>query len=121
MTNEEVICQFMEPKLSNHLANGTVPSPKGWWMGLSRFDPAVSPKIQKWWAPIFGNCDKRVWLGLLWEVEERLRIEYKKDALDLWWLYWERMEHIGFAWHASAEQKIKALASVLGPIVKEAV
>lgn len=114
MTNTEILCTFMEP---NAPENGGVPnvdflkkfSPFGWWRysGLSC----------NWKQPILDNCDQRLLLGLLWEIEERLTDEQWEDyrkTFDPGLVRWFK-DYM----HATPEQKIQALAAVLGPLVEQ--
>lgn len=111
LTDEEVICAFMEPKPPD----GAYPralSDAGWWK------VAWSNALQKsQWLP---NNDKAASLDALWEVEERLTEEQWgqyciRAQVDLYDPAWGN--HPGGMdrpiIHATAEQKIRALAAVL--------
>jgi hypothetical protein len=109
MTDVEVICAWMEPDAPE---NGGTPnvdnlkkySPKGWWRYWSL--------SCNWKRPILISCERLLLLGFLHEVEEKL-------SEDQWEAYAYRMmdpagiQHTRFLLHATAEQKIKALAEVL--------
>lgn len=88
MTDAEVICTFMEPK--------------------------PDPEELRLWLP--GSLT----LDALWEVEERLTAEqfaaYIERLEDGWDINGLARDY-GLV-HARAEQKIKALAAVLRPIVE---
>ncbi len=111
MTAAAVICTWMEPKSDEPTRSGEH-SPQGWWR-----------------ARLSMSCKYLVWvpadltLDALWEVEDRLT----EDQLD----------NYGYALvdvvsesngrysdvlliHATAEQKTKALAAGLRPIVEKA-
>jgi hypothetical protein len=108
MTNAEALCDFMEsgptkgpfdfrPWRSN--------SPMGWWKAYPDSSECPAPNE---WVPV------KLTLGRLHEVEARLTEEQ-------WWLYESELSRVarhlnstalGFI-HASAEQKIAALATVL--------
>lgn len=114
MTDEEVICGFMEPKPDQipedaedlELCGSRPTTALGFWVCISPYDVASR------WIP------RRLTLDALWEVEERLsgaqRFNYLK-ALKLV----DRPGEIprtlpeGFFWHAHRAQKIKALSTVL--------
>jgi hypothetical protein len=118
MTDQEVVCAWMETRPKD----GTHPqdvSEIGWWKAVYTLQPQ-----QRWrW---FADGDKTDSLDALWEVEERLTDQQ-------WGEYWKAAaetlkpddkvrlafgEHFRYWSHLDAEQKIKALASVLRPIVE---
>ena len=106
MTDEEVICTWMQPKPLVSIgalcaAGGSAAVPK-WW------EPHW--ELAGEWQPISLSLD------LLWEVEERL-VQMKNAR----WVQVELQEqHIFWIWHATAEQRIQALAVVLRPLVEAA-
>ena len=90
MTDEEVICAFMEPEA----------------------DLRIDSDFE-WWGQIWSNGVRSVFprtltLDALWEVEERLTT---LQAVNYAGLLLDGQE--GWTWHATAAQKIKALATVL--------
>lgn len=104
MSNEELICTFMEP-------NPPAPeqayqqSPIGWW--VCRFS-VMGQRL------IWLTGDKVYSLDGLHEVEAKLSAEQQGRYLDV--LVPDAMAKVGWIWrsvHASAEQKIQALAEVL--------
>jgi hypothetical protein len=112
MTDEEVICEFMEPDAPK---DGRTPprnefqlnkfSPKGWWR--------YSMVSCLWKQPILIKCSPRERLGYLWEVEERL-LELRKMR----WVQVELVEmDLTWIWHASAAHRIRAVAAVIRSIV----
>lgn len=118
MTDQEVICAWMEPKppLPNYWSGG-YPSPKGWWYNV----PISGGRMD--WIPWRNGRPMACDLNALWEVEERLT--------DMRWLLYytelaEATKSLGLPheeWrcaHATPEQKIKALAAVLRPLVETA-
>jgi hypothetical protein len=109
MSDEEIICQFMEPR----------PKPRGlsvtatWWTtrtlltGTGPGGHFGSYQV----APLIEICPAGQRLGMLYEVEERLTGEQ-------WCWYEAQLRRITGGTprqiiHASAAQKIKALAAVL--------
>lgn len=71
----------------------------------------------KWWTWNHGPHPANLTLNTLWEVEERL-IQEKHDSSAIREAFAEYAWTI--SWHATPEQKIKALAAVLEPLVKTA-
>lgn len=94
MTDEEVICGWME-KRPSYESGGTGHSARHWWLS--------NPHHDNWWPT-------ELTLDRLREVEERLT----DSQWELYFLAWPG-RFLGFRGfvHASAEQKIKALAEVL--------
>jgi hypothetical protein len=89
VTDEEMICNFMEPKPEGRPSS--YGSGEVWW---------------RWGWRYIGWLPRPLTLDALWEVEARLTDEqcsrYTRELVMLPWL-----------WHATAAQKIKALAAVL--------
>jgi len=120
MTDEEIICKFMELRPQKfHRSNL---SSQVWWFLKATGDIRGGPRYV--WAPIFGFIPQREHLGRLHEVEERLtaaqRWEYTLKLGNRQPAPGETPElmifHGSDLWqyiHASAEQKIRALAAVL--------
>lgn len=116
LTDEEVICEFMEAKPEAFLATGSQahPSVGGWWRSDFRFTSPSPNDGEYYWKP------RKLTLDALHEVEARLTDEHWKEycwrfqrgGMCSWW------ENQRDFLHASAEQKIKALASILRPIVE---
>ena len=99
LTDQEIICTWMEPK----------PEPP---MRL----PTEAESQSQWWKRVYNSLD-RGWepytltLDALWEVEERLTaLEWGEYLLNLPYIKREVV-------HATPAQKIKALAAVLRPLV----
>lgn len=111
MTDEEIICNWMEPKpVSNKICEDAWASvmaatlggslypatPKGWWVWVCVYQHDDKPELMP----------RPIGLDRLWEAEERLTpaqcSHYTRELGMLPWL-----------WHATAEQKIKALAVVI--------
>jgi hypothetical protein len=101
MTDQELICAWMEPR--------PIPSKNGW-------------RSSPWWKrKLRGARDyahpRELDLDALWEVEERLTNEQ-------WEKYLHEFARTQGYWplrtllHATPEQKIRALAQVLRPIVE---
>lgn len=110
MTDVEVICNWMEPKLVNDkfseeawesvmaatLDGNPLPAtPKGWWGWVCVYEHGDKPELR----PACLSLDR------LWKAEERLspgqRLNYSQKLISMW------------PWHATAEQKIKVLAAVI--------
>jgi hypothetical protein len=123
MTDQEVICAWMEPKPDKGpfdfrpWSDGT---PGGWWEAVpeARFCSPVNE-----WLP------RTLTLDALWEVEERLVSEALEFESEKSSEQFCRMRLHDYQrqlikttnwqqWHATAEQKIKVLAQVLRPIVE---
>jgi hypothetical protein len=97
MTDAEVICEFMEPKPTTPQPVGLYDeSPGGWW--------TLHPDG---WVP---NCDS---LDRLREVEARLTEEQWLRYVDALIDHMPEFPRKGEIIHASAEQKIAALAAVI--------
>jgi hypothetical protein len=104
MTDTGIICAFMEPR-PDHLQQGTCTT-NGWWV-----------------RRIGGECEAAsLTLDALHEVEEKLTDEqwdayyHQFGAYGREGLTWTAPDRLyKWALHASAEQKIKALAAVLRP------
>ena len=88
LSDKEVICEFMKPG------------------GNTAAEQAAF-----WWCHISGGrrMTKALTLDALWEVEERLI----RDFNTAWCVYRANLETITCAIHATAAQKIKALATIL--------
>lgn len=111
-TDAEVICEFMEPKIE--WLHDSARSAEGWWVRSvsnvigCRYIGPKRPAINVW--------TERVKLGAMHEVEARLvalGFRHKIDnalSMEVW-----RDQVEASTWHASAEQKIRAL----GPICRE--
>jgi hypothetical protein len=114
MTDQEVICTWMEPK-PTAAASSTV-SAGAWWnryAGVQRSGPAwVLTPFSGPWEP----CP--LTLDALWEVEERLTPEQQGQYTTALLAIIAVPFRCGWTWHATPEQKIKALASVLRPLVE---
>lgn len=114
MTNEEILCTFMEPKpttLPRDWAESVVAWPD-WW-----------EEEDGEWQPVFNFCQEFEKLGLLWEIEEQLTEQHRWEYFDALLV---SLNHARFScgpdmWpliHATSEQKIDALSIVLGPLVQ---
>lgn len=118
MTDEEVICEWMEPDAPK---DGRTPprnefqlnkfSPNGWWR--------YSMLACLWKQPILHTCPPVECLGRLWEVEERLiGLGYRTHIAErLSFEVW-RDAVSAATWHATPAQRIRALAVVLRPLVE---
>lgn len=96
MTDKEFICQFMETKPDPNTHGGTCRSPKGWWFWYGKWETT------------------KLTLDALWEVEERLTDEqWQEYDAELGGSTTSVLSPNFGMIHATAEQKIKALASVL--------
>ena len=99
---EAIICNFMEPMPEHRPYSWQSPikwgnwSPRGWWRSER------GPEVHGHWAP------RNFTLDALWEVEERL---IEQGAADTYRAQLVRED--AYFWHATAAQKIKALAEVL--------
>ncbi len=118
MTDAEVICTWMEPTPEPHLA-GSGRSKGGWWArGANAGRDAFGP-----WIPAFEAWNSRHRLGALWEVEERLDYGqcgvYERQVLCASGWATNAIESGWALLHATPEQKIKAIAAVLRPIVEK--
>jgi hypothetical protein len=104
VSNEEIICTWMEPKptMSEAMA-------EGWAF--------------RWWGRDRKPC-RQLDLDALREVQERLTDEqwadYEDGILNQWSATADRYREstAKFCLHATPEQKIAALGSVLRPIVE---
>ncbi len=105
LTDEEVICGWMEPKPEPHTHGGTFRSGKGWWYWTGAT-----------WQPNVLTLD------VLWGVEERLTeeqweryyhqfVRYDNPVDPVRWSVTDRKYR--WALHATSQQKVKALAEVL--------
>lgn len=100
LTDAEVICAWMEPKPKDGTHPGNV-SEVGWWKAVY-----VARPVPHWrWFP---NDDKTDSLDALWKVEERLD---PRQAQEYYCSLWD--DRTTYGAHATAEQKLKALAAVL--------
>jgi hypothetical protein len=76
----------------------------------------------KWYAGtrhgdgVLRHLPRDLTLDALWEVEERLLQEFWHQGLAH--KYQNAMPADHYSWHATPEQKIKALAAVLRPLVE---
>lgn len=106
MTDQEIICTWMEPKPTSSADAATGHK---WWVWLS------GPNA------VLFVCDPTLMLGLLWEVEERLIELGYRDHIDnaISFEVW-RDAVSASTWHATPEQKVKAIAVVLRPLVEHA-
>lgn len=113
-TDAEVACGFMEPdapKDGTNQAGGELKrfSPKGWW----RYS-MVSCLLKQ---PILDMCAEVEKLGRLYLVEAKLSNEqwdrYDNALGALWTVRLKNMPARRFLIHASAEEKLTALAAVL--------
>lgn len=113
LTDAEIICMWMEPKPQGEAPlsltfRGDLDSPGRFWVAF---------EYSTTWQP------RPLTLDALWEVEERLT-----DVELGWYGYFSKLYEVTHAesrlnsdiriCHATPEQKIKALASVLRPIVE---
>ena len=105
MSDEEVICGFMEPKPEHNPSEYVLGEIyRTWWVR----------SIGNTWRPLLDDefCSQFEKLGRLHEVEARLTEEqwcaYQCAAISAKW-----GDVFGLICHASAGQKIRALASVL--------
>lgn len=98
-TNAEVIASFMEPIPKTEDYNTDDFSPDGWWEAVFQTEYCVG------WTP----C--RLTLNECREVEARLTDEQWRDYLNAFPDDW--IGYTQFWVHASAEQKIVALATML--------
>jgi hypothetical protein len=98
-----LICDWMEPYPTNapeYWANNHEPAIGGWWVAIK-----LNAGINAWIA-------RPLTLAALWDVEARLTEEQ-------WTRYATLMmdpagvKHTRFLLHATAEQKVKALATVI--------
>ncbi len=116
MTDAEVICQWMEPKPPDQLTGQSGISEGGWW---KRRWSVRGQQFKHW-----PNDDKTDSLDTLREVEAKLTdAQAAKYNSRLDWVMREPNlidrddHHLTIAetsiWHATAEQKIAALAAVL--------
>ncbi len=98
MTDQEVICNWMEPKPTGSWIRDVQPK---WWY-FSTYEPPTGWHV------------KSLTLDALWEVEERLK-QKPRGGRGLYWDYRSLLIEVtdGEAWHASAAQRIKALAEIL--------
>jgi len=95
MTDEEVICTWMEPKPDGRAKRG---ASKGlWWIRVRGVR----------WFPSVLTLDR------LWEVEDRLIHQGRADEYR-----YSLVHRDAYFFHATAAQKIKALAAVLRPEVE---
>jgi hypothetical protein len=113
LSDQEVICAWMERRPKDGDSPQTV-SESGWWAAIwSVFN-------QRWqWHPDNRRTES---LDALWEVEERLTGAQSWPYSDLLCrAVWEAAgSEVTFAViHATPEQKIRALAQVLRPIVEQ--
>ena len=101
MTDAEVICNFMEPEGANYR--------RKWWQailkdGRLRVDNPVEPVT--------------LTLDRLHEVEARLTVKQRMDYAEEFGCFCGF--HVFNGLHATADQKIKALATILRSAAKEA-
>jgi hypothetical protein len=101
MSDREVIATWMEPK--PQLTTRQRVSFGGWWLSLPDHRG-----IRRWHQPRDWG---REWLQALHEVEERMTQHQRGLYVDT--LSGDRCRDLWLILHASAEQKIAALASVL--------
>lgn len=107
MTDEEVICGFMEPR-------PVCPPRRRWFESKS--------SLAGWWELIrdSNRCQPRpLTLDALYEVESQLTDEQQWDYCEA--VRKQADTRQAGTWHylhATAEQKIKALAAVLRPLVE---
>lgn len=110
MSDEEVICSFMEPRptdppenaLEMQICGSPVLSKGGFWVWICCYEDGDVPKA----IPISLTLDA------LHEVEARLTKEQWEQYASLM-MDPAGIQHTRFLLHASGEQKIKALAAVL--------
>jgi hypothetical protein len=111
VTDQEVICAWMEPEPI--AAAASTVSAGGWWKryaGVQRSGPAwVLTPFSGPWLP------RALTLDTLWEVEERLDAYQKGQYTTALLAIIAVPFRCGWTWHATPEQKIKALAAVLRP------
>jgi hypothetical protein len=102
LSDQEVICAFMEPRPEPNTHGGTHRSARGWWFWSGTWEP------------------RTLTLDALWEVEEKLKQRPRGQRA----AYYEHQGLLseatdGESWHATPAQKIAALASVLRPLVEQ--
>jgi len=120
VTDEEILCEFMEsrpepPKLGQYLPAKLSPV-KFWYWKVSLLDDG---KIAGAWHPVLAVQPGIIYLGYLHLIEERLT-DGQWQSYYLWLRDgWEGKEHPRRLLHATAQQKIKALAQVLRPEVEK--
>lgn len=96
LSDAEVICGFMEPRLDPGWRNMPVPLPQ-WWYWENEIGPGFAE-----WHP------RMLTLDALRLVEEKLYTELYGDRVD------QKYRSINCQlWHLTAEQKIAALAEVI--------
>jgi len=107
VTNTEVLSQYMEPRPENPPTCWWQVSSSRWWVGLHAPNDAFR------WASILDASPYIEKLGWMHLIEERLTKEQQRRYIDL--LYANRFWSLA---HATADQKIEALASVLSKEVE---
>lgn len=115
MTDAEVICTWMEPRSADAQFRSDIECDQtGWW----RHKWSVPNQCYRAWP----NGDKTDSLDALWEVEAKLIGLGYRDHLDnaISLEVWRDAVDDASTWHATAEQKIKALAAVLRGALKVA-
>jgi hypothetical protein len=104
LTDQEIIAGFMEPMPANTERGERGISECGWW---ERRFSVPNQRFRHW-----PNSDKTDSLDALHEVEARLTDEQWTKYADLM-MDPSGLKHTRFLLHATAEQKIRALAQVL--------
>jgi hypothetical protein len=108
LTDEEVICTFMDERPSDGSGSVVTTPDSPWWS----YSYEIKGGLFHWtWHP--GTLT----LERLWQVEERLSLDQAKQ--------YDRLLNASpdypiLVWHCTPKQKITALAAVLRPIVERA-
>lgn len=117
LTDAEIICQWMEPRPAKgpyDFRPWANVSPGGWWKtSPSRVGPPLVQFDKNEWV------SRDLTLDVLWHVEARLiLLGYRAQIGDaLRWEVWRNAVSAS-VWHATPEQRVKALAVILRPIVE---
>ncbi len=111
MADMEVISRFMEPDIAP--LHDSAVSVGGWWV---RQKANVAGCVYEGpWQSAIPAWSERVKLGAMHEVEARLSEDQRECYIgELWMLFPEKSGEADWLYvHASAEQKIRALAVVI--------
>jgi hypothetical protein len=116
VTDQEVICEWMEPKPTER--PGVHGANELWWRWGWRY---VGPSLPQQQTPVeYCWLPRKLTLDALWEVEERL------TKMGGWWdtYVWKLTDSIlddqpPSVIHASAGRKTAAIAAVLRPLVEK--
>jgi len=122
VTNTEILSQYMEPRPEHppwswqSTIRWGAGSPLGWWCAKQE------PEVYGHWVSILDVCPDLEKLGRLHLIEERLTDEqwefYHDELADAFIRLCGHATARRYT-HATADQKIEALARVLGPSADE--